>query len=247
MSLILAVNTGSSSLKISLYKRSALPYEHIKLLLVCNISNIFSPPATFAFNGENEDLPESAINDHASAFAHFLKRLNEHERKEIRHICHRVVHGGDFTNHVVIDNESYHHLEILSDLAPLHNGAALSVVKACIKQLPKAKSIAYFDTAFHRSIPPHIASYAIDQTTATRKGLKKYGFHGLSCQCLSTHLEKPTLIKRSRCVYSSCRFDLPRKACFFSKSHCSAPRFWRVCVRNSTGPIARYFHGTHAS
>jgi acetate kinase len=64
---------------------------------------------------------------------------------------------------------------------PRHNGAALSVISACISELPKATSIAYFDTAFHRSIPPHISSYAINQKIAKEKGLKKYGFHGLSC------------------------------------------------------------------
>jgi acetate kinase len=65
---------------------------------------------------------------------------------------------------------------------PRHNGSALSVIKACFEALPNANSIAYFDTAFHRSIPPHIASYAIDQDVAKKRGLKKYGFHGLSCK-----------------------------------------------------------------
>lgn len=63
-----------------------------------------------------------------------------------------------------------------------HNGSALSVIKACIEALPNANSIAYFDTAFHRSIPAHIASYAIAQDVASKRGLKKYGFHGLSCK-----------------------------------------------------------------
>ena len=65
-----------------------------------------------------------------------------------------------------------------------HNGAALSVIEACITHLPHANSIAFFDTAFHRPIPAHISSCAIDQTIAQRKGLKKYGFHGLSCTVL---------------------------------------------------------------
>jgi acetate kinase len=47
--------------------------------------------------------------------------------------------------------------------------------------LEHATSVAYFDTAFHRGIPQHISAYAIDQDVAKRKGLKKYGFHGLSC------------------------------------------------------------------
>ena len=176
MSLILAVNAGSSSLKISLYRRN------IQLVLLATISNISAPPAIFTFNGEY--IPGTSITDHSSAFARFLECLDANQRSEIRHVCHRVVHGGGMADRVVIDEKSYHHIAALSDLAPLHNGAALAVIKACIEQLPSASSIAYFDTTFHRSIPPHIASYPIHQSIAARKGLKKYGFHGLSCQFL---------------------------------------------------------------
>lgn len=65
-----------------------------------------------------------------------------------------------------------------------HNGAALSVVKTCLQSLPNAKSVAYFDTTFHTTIPLHISTYAIDQAIASQKGLKKYGFHGLSCMSI---------------------------------------------------------------
>jgi acetate kinase len=68
------------------------------------------------------------------------------------------------------------------DTLDRHNGAALSVIRTSVKYLPHAKSIAFFDTAFHRSIPVHIATYAIDQKIAKERGLKKYGFHGLSCE-----------------------------------------------------------------
>ena len=64
-------------------------------------------------------------------------------------------------------------------------------MKACIDALPSSQSIAYFDTSFHRSIPPHIANYAIDQTIAKKRGLKKYGFHGLSCTCIVATLTQP--------------------------------------------------------
>ena len=57
----------------------------------------------------------------------------------------------------------------------------MSVIKACMDELPKATSIAYFDTSFHHDLPKCISAYAIHQEIANRKGLKKYGFHGLSC------------------------------------------------------------------
>lgn len=62
----------------------------------------------------------------------------------------------------------------------------MSVIQACIKILPDSKSIAYFDTTFHTSIPSYISSYAIDQQIAKKRGLKKYGFHGLSCKLASS-------------------------------------------------------------
>lgn len=83
--------------------------------------------------------------------------------------------------------------------APLrHNGAALSVIKSCIEAMPESESIAYFDTAFHRSIPRHISSYAIDQKIASDRGLKKYGFHGLSCWYIIAFTLDPSAETQSR-------------------------------------------------
>ncbi|KAI0806338.1 hypothetical protein BC629DRAFT_1580756 [Irpex lacteus] len=171
--LILAVNAGSSSLKISLYRNvengtshSQITSEPVELLLVSNITNISAPPASSLHT--RSALLRTRSQEGATSI----------DRSEIVHVCHRVVHGGDYFEPVVITTESYHHIERLSDLAPLHNGAALSVIKACIEALPNATSIAYFDTSFHRSMPPHIANYAIDQTIAKKRGLKKYGFQG---------------------------------------------------------------------
>lgn len=160
--LILSANAGSSSLKISLYELVGDNAESPKLLLTSSISNITAPPVKFSFiplaitsetpsHIKNEEVP--AITEHASAFAHFLDSLESKvniDKNRIVQVCHRVVHGGDYTDPVVISDETYHHIEKLSDLAPLHNGAALAVIKSCISVLPNANSIAFFDTAFHR-------------------------------------------------------------------------------------------------
>ncbi|CCM00081.1 uncharacterized protein FIBRA_02108 [Fibroporia radiculosa] len=208
--LILALNAGSSSLKITLFKRNVAGSSDavdrvVEPLLFSNITNLSSPPASFTFkfasHGRSLEVkkrPADIVYNHASAFAYFLDYLDQEagiDRSSIVHVCHRVVHGGDYFEPVLIDSESYHHIETLSDLAPLHNGAALSVIKKCIDALPNASLIAYFDTSFHRSIPLHIASYAINTTVAHERGLKKYGFHGLSyayiLSAVSEHLERP--------------------------------------------------------
>jgi acetate kinase len=139
-SLILSVNAGSSSLKIALFSHSKesentqRDREPITLLLTSSISNISSPPAKFSFerteSGEKDTKEEdlTSVKDHASAFAHFLDYLKNEasiDRNEIAHVCHRVVHGGDYTDPVVISDESYHHIEKLSDLAPLYGNQLL--------------------------------------------------------------------------------------------------------------------------
>ncbi|KAK0188697.1 acetate and butyrate kinase [Armillaria mellea] len=186
--LVLAVNAGSSSLKISLYdpRESTVP----RLLLTSTISNITAPPAKFSFNVVSTEPKNTAsdvpsITDHASSFSHFLHVLQgeaDIDKDDILNVCHRVVHGGDYCDPVIISDETLHHIERLSDLAPLHNGAALTVITSCI-------------SAFHRSIPSHIASYAIDQAVAKKRGLKKYGFHGLSysfiLRSVAEFLDKP--------------------------------------------------------
>src|SRR6267154_3375231 len=139
MSLVLAVNAGSSSLKISLFRRSAEDAANPVLLLSSSISDVFAPPAKVKFRPvapQNRSLNEEvdSIRDHASAFAHFLDRLKEEasiDRTNITHVAHRVVHGGDYTHPVIISDESYHYIEKLSDLAPLYV-ISPSCIQCCI-------------------------------------------------------------------------------------------------------------------
>ena len=63
-----------------------------------------------------------------------------------------------------------------------HNGRALVCIESCIKILPDSDSIAFFDSMFHSTLPDYVAKYAINQEVAESKGLRKYGFHGLSCE-----------------------------------------------------------------
>ena len=132
--LILALNAGSSSLKVSLFRRTdkraaGSGHDVVDLLLASSITGISSPPASFSFQlashkqgREMKKEPVDSIKDHTSAFAHFLDHLqNESKigRESIVYVCHRVVHGGDFYEPVIVDSESYQHIEDLSDLAPL--------------------------------------------------------------------------------------------------------------------------------
>jgi len=138
-SLILAVNAGSSSLKISVF-RLASPLGpadrhdmdsttdgRVVLIASCSVTSIFSSPK-FSFRDHSSPRrPDGGdalgIHDHATAFSRFLDHLKDGaniDAADILYVCHRVVHGGDFHDPVVISEETYHHIERLSDLAPLY-------------------------------------------------------------------------------------------------------------------------------
>jgi acetate kinase len=95
---------------------------------------------------------------------------------------HRVVHGGPrYTRSLVVDDETRAELEALRDLAPLQNPPALDALDAVRAILPDRPSVGCFDTAFHAGLPAEASGYAIPSEWVARWGIRRYGFHGLSC------------------------------------------------------------------
>ncbi|MCJ1290531.1 hypothetical protein MMC34_002070 [Xylographa carneopallida] len=188
--IILAINAGSSSVKVSVYRSEDASKPPIRLA-EAQISGLTAPPATLDYKRASQtvckDQKIEGVDSQESAFEAILDHLtSDHDlrdisdRDSITHACHRVVHGGDAPTAHVIDPATYHRLEELMDLAPLHNAGALSIVKECQKALPKTTNIAYFDSSFHQTIPDATRTYLIDPKIAQRNGLRKYGFHGIS-------------------------------------------------------------------
>ncbi len=96
-------------------------------------------------------------------------------------VGHRVVHGGArFTGPTVVDDEVLAAVEDLAVLAPLHNPAAAAGVRAARSRLPGVPQVAVFDTAFHATLPPAAATYAVPREWRERYGVRRYGFHGTS-------------------------------------------------------------------
>ncbi|KAG9255026.1 Acetokinase family-domain-containing protein [Emericellopsis atlantica] len=189
MKVILSINAGSSSVKISVYAAShhkATPRE----IADAQVSGLTAPPAKLTYNRQGASVEKGKEVDASSqdtAFRLLLDTLINDEalkdissKDDIAIACHRIVHGGDYDDAQLITKDTYHHIEALSDLAPLHNGAALGIVDACINQLPSTHNVACFDSQYHQSIPAHIATYPINQDIAKKNKLRKYGFHGLS-------------------------------------------------------------------
>lgn len=100
-------------------------------------------------------------------------------------ICHRVVHGGNyFQAPVIIDQEVMNKIAELGDLAPLHNPIQHDAIKNAIAFFPAAKQIAFFDTAFHSSMPESQTLIPINYGSE----IKRYGFHGLNYAYISEQL-----------------------------------------------------------
>ena len=203
--LILAINAGSSSVKVTVYKGASSDDEPVALANV-EISGLTAPPAKLKYErGDKKIKGEElkGVDSQNDAFKQILEHLEKDDgltemshRNDIQFVCHRVVHGGDYSKPQRIDKDTYEHLEALSDLAPLHNAGALGIVKAVHNELPNCTNIAFFDSSFHSTIPAHTYTYAIDQERARKNGLRKYGFHGLSyafiTRSVASHLRKDT-------------------------------------------------------
>lgn len=189
--IILSVNAGSSSVKISVF--SATLKTSPAQLAEAQITGLTSPPPKLTYTRGDASVSKDAdvgeVKTQDDAFRLILKTLIDDpglpeiaSKHDIAIVCHRIVHGGDFGEAQVINADTYHHIETLNDLAPLHNAPSLEIVKSCVSQLGSgaATNVACFDSQFHSSIPPHISTYPIDQEIARKNGLRKYGFHGIS-------------------------------------------------------------------
>ena len=150
--LILTVNAGSSSLKLRVLDENNA--------IVCS--------------------SDADVIDDEADFARELGTILA-EAGPVAAAGHRVVHGGpEFDRPTLIDPTVARHLERLADLAPLHNPPAVAAMRALEKLRPRLPTVACFDTAFHVTIPPAAAAYAIPAGWSEHQSLRRYGFHGLS-------------------------------------------------------------------
>ncbi len=188
---ILVLNTGSSSLKYQV-----IDMETEETLAKGYFERIGQTTSflTHKVNGEKRKFEHYAKN-HEQAIQFVLDRLiNPHygvltDLSELSGIGHRVVHGGErFSNPVLITEDVIKEIEKCSDLAPLHNPAAILGIRACQSIAPEIPMVAVFDTAFHQTISKERYIYPIPYEYYKKYGIRKYGFHGTSHQYVSTHV-----------------------------------------------------------
>lgn len=180
---ILVLNSGSSSLKYQL-----IDMEMQTVLAKGNYERIgqYNSFLTHKVNGEKHNFEKPATN-HEKAITFVLNRLINAKYgviksvDEIDAIGHRVVHGGEkFTRPVVITKEVLDGIKECTELAPLHNPAAIAGIEACKKVMPDKLNVAVFDTSFHQTIPEESYIYPIPYKYYEKYKIRKYGFHGIS-------------------------------------------------------------------
>ncbi|WP_018921736.1 acetate kinase [Salsuginibacillus kocurii] len=196
MANILAINAGSSSLKFQLLQ---MPEETIVTKGVVERIGLEKPELTIEVNGEKvKQTP--VITNHEEAVSSLLEALTAHKiiesLEDIDGIGHRVVHGGEkFSDSVLINEDVLAGIEEVSELAPLHNPANITGIRAFREVLPNVPAVAVFDTAFHQSMPKDKYLYSIPYEYYQEHGIRKYGFHGTSHKYVSQRaaelLDKP--------------------------------------------------------
>ena len=203
---ILAVNAGSSSLKFALY-----PLSEITDLGQALLSGVIegleaSGPLQLRFQVRENQIPKIAgqtvsrsisLHDQSPPFDQALQVLKTVFNESLGNahlaaVAHRVVHGGVwYRDAVEVTTDVFEKLQTLNALAPLHQPHNLQGIKSFQAAFPQVTQIACFDTAFHASLPAKEYLFALP-TAYADKGIRRYGFHGLSYEYLRSQLRRLT-------------------------------------------------------
>jgi acetate kinase len=185
---ILTINSGSSSMKFALYALGKTE----RLVLKGELGRIgVSRGFLEVKDHDNRELTDQKLNlpDHETALKTFFGWMNGHEEgKDLHAVGHRLVHGG--TDHVKPQRVSPALIEDLKQLVPLapdHLPDEIKALEAVHQLFPDLPQVACFDTAFHRCMPQVAERYALPGSLY-QEGLRRFGFHGLSCEYILQEL-----------------------------------------------------------
>jgi len=197
---ILTLNVGSSSIKFALYEQGLSTQRLVSHGVIEDIGATprFTARAPDGSVLDAFEWKTSEVLNHEALLKPLLAWVTSHLGEDaLVAVGHRIVHGGRaFDRPVRIDHDVLAELERLNPLAPLHQPHNLAAVKAVTHLRPDLLQVACFDTAFHHAMP-HVATQWALPRAYTEKGVRRYGFHGLSYEYLIGRLRKlaPTLAK----------------------------------------------------
>ena len=185
---VLALNSGSSSLKFGLYRVGS---ARIETLLSGEVESIGDPESKFCARDsrQRELLSETdSIPSQREAIGRIARLLADSSTLAADAIGHRIVHGGPkLRQHCLIDDSVLRQLEAASAFAPLHMPSTLSVIRFAQEHFPGLPQVACFDTSFHAGLP-EVARVLPIPRQFQAEGIQRYGFHGLSCESIVRQL-----------------------------------------------------------
>ena len=185
---IAVLNAGSSSLKFSLFAERD---GSLELTVRGQAEGLYTAPRFVAKDalgnllgervwGEGAKLGHDGALDHLVAFLRDV--FTEHR---LAGVGHRVVHGGvEYTRPVRVDATVLAALEKYIPLAPLHQPHNLAPIRGLLERLPQLPQVACFDTSFHSGAPVVSQAFALPKAI-TDRGVRRYGFHGLSYEYIA--------------------------------------------------------------
>ena len=190
---IVVLNAGSSSLKFSLF---ALDDGAPQLRLRGQCEGLYTKPKFSARDAggavvATREWDEADQVGHDGAIAFLLDFLKgELAQHRLLAIGHRVVHGGvEYDRPVRLDAQVLSQLERFIPLAPLHQPHNLAPIRALLARAPQLPQVGCFDTSFHRAMPPVAQAFALPPSI-TDRGVRRYGFHGLSYEYIASALPR---------------------------------------------------------
>ena len=187
---VLALNSGSSSLKFGLYRVGS---SRTETLLSGQAESIGDSKGRFSAQDarRNKAVSETVtFPSQREAIGRIASVLAEFEMPAPAAVGHRIVHGGPtLRQHRLIDDPVQRQLEAAAAFAPVHMPSALSVIRFAREHFPGLAQAACFDTAFHAELPEVARVLPISRELQSA-GIQRYGFHGLSCESIVRQLAK---------------------------------------------------------
>jgi acetate kinase len=184
------INSGSSSIKFSLF---ASGMGEPRSLFEGEVTGIGGAEGRFKFRDANgRDLSEGREKVNAenpvAAIRLVVDAVGEAGLSKVDAVGYRVVHpGAKLDRHQRITPDVMRDLEAAVVFAPLHDPAVIEVIQAMMERFPEVAHYACFDTVFHETMPEEATTYAIPEEYRKR-GVRRYGFHGLSCESIVRQL-----------------------------------------------------------
>ena len=187
---IIALNTGSSSIKFALYEIG----EAERLVFTGSLTKIGNPHGMFSVqDNQGNSLASVGVEtqNHDTACDYvFSWILSQNEGRKPDAVGHRIVHGGPhYSNPQIVTPELIASLDTLSPYAPEHLPQAIKAVRHVAGLFPGTLQVTCFDTSFHSTMPAVAKLYALPEFIR-KEGVQRYGFHGLSYEYILLELKR---------------------------------------------------------